>query len=184
MVPRRFLFTLQYHAKMFPGVPIVFTGLSTEQFGGKTWPGVTGSTVPVGLRETIELALRLQPDTSYGRSDLAGARDPYWLALTHSELLRHKVNEIYFSDPPGRGLLDKVAALPPHTVVLFHLALAESGQPPLEGMDLLDAVAQRVPTYSRMARALFGPRVHWRSLRGRFKSTSVDGQHSRTSVVR
>ncbi len=146
--PPAFLFTLQYHAKMFPGVPIVFTGLSTEQFGGKTWPGVTGSTVPVGLRETIELALRLQPDTSTVAVISPGPRDPYWLALTHSELLRHKVKEIYFSDPPGRGLLDKVAALPPHTVVLFHLALAESGQPPLEGMDLLDAVAERVPTYS------------------------------------
>ena len=150
--PPAFLFTLQYHAKMFPGVPIVFTGLSTEQFGRKTWPGVTGSTVAVGLRETIELALRLQPDTNTVAVISPGARDPYWLALTHSELLRHKVTEIYFSDPPSRDLLAKVAALPPHTVVLFHLALAESGQPPFEGMDLLDAVAQRVPTYSAWQR--------------------------------
>ena len=49
---------------------------------------------------------------------------------------------------PGPKLFEKVAALPPHTVVLFDLALADSGQPPLAGFDLLDAVAERVPTYS------------------------------------
>jgi PAS domain S-box-containing protein len=147
-------FVSQYRAKMFPGVPIVFTMLPTAQFGGKTWPGMTGLTEPVGLRETIELALRLQPDTTTVAVISPGARDSYWFALTHSELLRHKVREINFSEPfiPSPDLLEKVTALPPHTVVLFHLAVPESGQPPLEGMDLIDAVAQRVPTYSAWAR--------------------------------
>ena len=148
-----FLFTLQYRAKMFPGVPIVFTGVSTGEFGGKTWPGVTGLTEAVGLRETIDLALRLQPDTNTVAVISPGARDPYWFALTHSELLRHKVREIYFSEPriPSRDLLEKVAALPPHTVLLFHFSPPE-GQPPFEGMDLAEAVAQRVPTYSAWAK--------------------------------
>jgi hypothetical protein len=125
---------------MFPGVPIVFTAVGTRQFAGQTWPGVTGLTVPVGLGETIDLALRLEPDTYTIAVISAGIR--FWLAATD------KVREIDFFGPPGRELHKKVAALPPYTVVLFHLVPAPFGQPPLAGLDLMDAVAKRLPTFS------------------------------------
>jgi hypothetical protein len=63
--PEEFRFAVQYRDKIFPGVPIVFTGISARELEEqKMWPGVTGVTVPVGVRETIALALRLQPDTT------------------------------------------------------------------------------------------------------------------------
>jgi hypothetical protein len=146
--PTELEFALQHHDKTFPGVPILFTSVGTRQFQGKTWPGVTGLTVPVGIGETIDLALRLQPDTE--AIALISPYDPFWLEATHSEILRYrdKVRELDFIGPPGRELLDKLAALPPHTVVLFHYAMPPSGQPPLAGLDLIDAVAERLPTYS------------------------------------
>ena len=146
--PPALLFTLQYHVKMFPGVPIVFTGVGTRQFGGKTWPGVTGLTTPVGLGETIDLALRLEPDTK--AIALISPYDPFWLDATHSEILRYRdrVREIDLIGPPGRELYERVLALPPHTVVLFDLSPLKSGQPPLAGLDLIDAVAARLPTFS------------------------------------
>src|SRR5215472_9558986 len=61
--PDAFYFAVRYRNKIFPGVPIVFTNISTRELEGqKMWPGVTGLTVPVGLRETIDLALHLHPD--------------------------------------------------------------------------------------------------------------------------
>ena len=147
--PSALQFALQYRETIFPGLPIAFNGLATRQFAGKTWPGVTGLTTPVGLGETIDLALRLQPDTTTV-AVLAPKEDPYWLAATHAELLRYRdrVKEVYFYGPPNRELFQKVTALPDRTVVLFHLAPPASGQPPLAGLDLIDAIAERMPTYS------------------------------------
>jgi PAS domain S-box-containing protein len=147
--PSALEFALQYRETLFPGVPIAFNGLATRQFGGKTWPGVTGLTTPVGLGETIDLALRLHPDTTTV-AVIAPKKDPYWLAATHTELLRYRnrVKEVYFDGPASRELFQKVTALPDRTVVLFHIAPPASGQPPLAGLDLIDAIAERMPTYS------------------------------------
>jgi len=138
----------RYHEKMLPGVPVVFSGVSEWQFAGESWKGVTGVTGHVGLGETIDLALRLEPDTE--TVALISPDDPPWLAATHKELSRYqkKVKEIDFIGSPGRQIFERVAALPPHSIVLFHLALQDSGQPPLAGFDLLEAIAQRVPTFS------------------------------------
>ena len=116
-------FALQYRDKMFPGVPIVFTDVARQE-AEKMWPGVTGVITPIGMRETIDLALRLQPDTK-AVAVISGVTqwDKYWLAVAHSELLRHqdKVREIDLVGPAGVSVLEKVAELPPHTVVLFQL---------------------------------------------------------------
>ena len=45
-------------------------------------------------------------------------------------------------------MLEKVAELPPHTVVLFQLRPDDLTQPAFEPIDILTAVAQRLPTYS------------------------------------
>src|SRR6516225_2344363 len=143
-------FALQYRDKIFPGVPIVFIEVSSGELDGHTIrPGVTGLTVPVGLRETIDLALSLQPDTETVAIITSKAED-YWLAVAHSELLRHQgtVKEMDLIGSASAQLLERVAALPPHTVVLFQLAPQTSQQPELGTWELLAAVAKRVPTYS------------------------------------
>jgi PAS domain S-box-containing protein len=143
-------FTMQYRDKMFPGVPIVFTDIGRQE-AQKMWPDVTGVIVPIGMGETIDLALRLHPDTS-AIAIIAGVSqwDKYWLSVAHSELLRRqdKVREIDIIGPAGRQVIEKVAELPPHTVVLFELRPDDLTQPAFEPVNILTEVAQRVPTYS------------------------------------
>ena len=143
-------FAMQHRDQMFPGVPIVFTdvGRPEEQ---KMWPRVTGVITSVGMRETIDLALRLHPNTS-AVAIITGVTqwDKYWLTVAHSELLRHqdKVREIDIIGPATQQIIEKVAELPPSTVVLFQLRPDDLTQPALEPIDILAAVAQRLPTYS------------------------------------
>jgi PAS domain S-box-containing protein len=147
--PTPLQFSVQYRDKIFPGAPIVFTGLGSRQYAGTTWPaGVTGVMLPVGLRETIDLALRLEPDTE--NVAVISARDPFWIEATQQEILRYegRVKEILLLGPASYDLFKKVVALPPHTVVLFHLASPVFGQPALAGRDLIDAVSERIPTFS------------------------------------
>jgi hypothetical protein len=150
--PEEFRFTVLYRDKIFPGVPIVFTGVSARELEGqKTWPGMTGVTVPVGIRETIALALRLQPDTTtVAVITGTSALNTYWLAVTHAELLRYrdKVKEVDLVGSPSPEMLDRVAELPPHTIVLFQQGPEGSSRPAFGTRDLLAAASQRLPTYS------------------------------------
>jgi PAS domain S-box-containing protein len=143
-------FAIQHRDKMFPGVPIIFTDVGRQE-AQTMWPDATGVIVPVGMAETIDLALRLHPDTE-AVAVIAGVSqwDTYWLSVAHSELLRHqdKVKEIDIVGPAGRQVIEKVAELPPHTVVLFQLRPDDLSQPAFEPVDMLTAVAQMLPTYS------------------------------------
>ena len=154
--PAALLFAAEYRDKIFPGVPIVFTAVGERDLEGKTWPqGVTGVAPPLGFRETIDLALRLQPDTK-AVAVLTGITswDKRFLTIAHSELVRHqdKVGEIDVVGPVNDQLLERVAALPPHTVVLFQVFPQFANQPAFGTYDLLSAVEQRVPTYSAFPR--------------------------------
>ena len=146
-----FQFAVQYRDKMFPGVPIVFVGVTPDDLRERqTWPGVTGVTNTVGLAPTIDLALHLQPDTT-AVAVITGVSEweKHWLAAAHSELLRHqdKVREIDLVGSNGQ-LLKSVAALPPHTVALFQLAPQDKTQPVISTWDVLTSTAQHLPTYS------------------------------------
>jgi hypothetical protein len=142
-------FMTQYRDKIFPGVPIVFNAVSPSELEGlKMLPGMTGLTGSTGLRETIDLALRLQPDAN--AVALIEDKRGFWWAAAHAELLRHqdKVREIDITGSPSAQMLARVAALPPHTVALFQLAPQSSTEPAVGAYDVLAAVAQRMPTYS------------------------------------
>jgi len=116
--PAALHFAVEYRDKIFPGVPIVFVAVGAGDLDKqKMWPGVTGVASPWGFRETIELMLRLQPDTNTV-AVVAGETnwDKLFLAVAHSELLHHKdkVREVDLSGPPNHQLFKRVAALPPH----------------------------------------------------------------------
>src|ERR1700751_3119491 len=107
-------FALQYRDKLFPGVPIVFMSNSLL-IPDKMWPGVTGVESSPGVRETIDLALRLQPDTqAIAIIGDASGDENYWVEAEHAELLRHRGNlkEIDLLGPPSPELLQRVAELP------------------------------------------------------------------------
>ena len=143
-------FAVEYRDKIFPGVPIVFWAISSTLADQKI-SGVTGVASPAGTRETIDLALHLNPDTtSVAVITNVSEIERYWLADVHAELLRHldKVKEIDLVGPPGAEMLQRIAALPPHTVVLFQLFPQDSNQPAIGTWDVLAATARHLPTYS------------------------------------
>ncbi len=143
-------FAVRYRDRIFPGVPIVFTDITNLE-NRKMWPDVTGVISPLGMRETIDLALHLNPDTNRVAviSGLSGW-DKYWLAAAHSELGRHqdKIREIDIIGPPSAEMLERIASLPPQTVALFQMRPDDLALPSLGPFDLLAAAVQRVPTYS------------------------------------
>jgi PAS domain S-box-containing protein len=143
-------FVVQYRDTMFPATPIVFWEISSSLAYQKT-AGVTGVATPPGTRDTINLALRLQPDTTTV-AVISGASEieQYWLKEVHEELLRHqdRVKEIDIVGPPGAELLRRIAALPARTAILFQLNPQELLQPAISNWDVLAAAAQRFPTYS------------------------------------
>ena len=146
------LFAVKYRDKIFPGVPIVFLAVNQRELEGqKIWPGVTGVTNPLGFRETIDLALRLQPDTK-AIAVVAGLTpwDSYWLAALRSELARYqdRLKEIDLVGIPNREMLKRVSSLPPHTVVMFQTSPQYSDEPDFGAWDLVTETAQLVPTYS------------------------------------
>jgi len=142
-------FAVQFRDKLFPGLPIVFMS-NISPLPDKIWSGVTGVESTSGVRETIDLALRLHSDTKTIAIISEGTgvgRD--WYLAEHSELLRHpELREIDLLGPASPELLSRVAALPSHTVVLFQLAPQDSNQPAFGALDVLAAVTQRYPTYS------------------------------------
>jgi len=141
-------FVTHYRDKILPGVPIVFYSLSARELEGLRLPAdVTGRTVEVGLRETIDLALRLHPDA---QSVAIVTETPgFWWEVARSELYRHRdrVREIDLFGPPGNEILDKIAALPPNTVILFQLATLSAKESDIKANDVLAAAARHLPTY-------------------------------------
>jgi PAS domain S-box-containing protein len=137
----------QYRDKIFPGTPILFAQISSGEPEAQPRAGVTGLISAAGISETIDLALRLHPDTQ--TVALISGPDPYWFNVSRSELSRRqgRVEQVDFVEPPSRELLEKISALPAHTIVLFQLS-PDSSRPEFGGWDLLDAVAKRWPTYS------------------------------------
>jgi PAS domain S-box-containing protein len=151
-------FAVQYRETVFPGVPIVFMSV-INPLPEKMWPGVTGVISATGAHETIELALRLHPDTQMvALISYASGPDYDWFQAQHFELLRHKdkLREIDFLGPVSPELLQKVAELPPHTVILFQIYPQDSNQPAFGALDVLAAVAQRFPTYSILPNVTVG----------------------------
>jgi PAS domain S-box-containing protein len=151
-------FAVRYRDKVFPGVPIVFMSNDTP-LPKKMWPGVTGVESTPAIRETIDLALRFHPDAQ-AVAVIAKPSGPNkdWLSTEHIELLRHrdKVREIDVLGPASPELLQRVAELPPGTVVLFQLYPEDADQPAFGALDVLASVAQRFPTYSILPHIILG----------------------------
>jgi PAS domain S-box-containing protein len=141
-------FVLRYRGKILPGVPIVFYALSAKELEGQRIPaGVTGRTSEVGLRETIDLALRLHPDAQ-AVAIITEAPD-FWWRVAQSELYRHRdrLKEIDLFGPPGDETLDRIATLPPHTLILFQLATLSAKESEINPDDVLTVAARHLPTY-------------------------------------
>ncbi len=110
-------FAVNYGAELFPETPVVFYGGQ-----GRTRPNFTGVVRWRDLRSTIEVALRLQPNTKNvfvisGSSE----RDLEIESIAHQELqpLEDRVAFTYVDGLPIDDLLEKVANLPPDSIIYY-----------------------------------------------------------------
>lgn len=143
-------FVLQYRDRILPGVPIVFYALSASELKvlrRPLPPDVTGRTASIGLRQTIDLALRLQPDAQ--SLAIVTAQPDFWWRAAREEVDHHnnRVKAIDIFGPPGTEVLDKIAALPPHTIILFQLAALSAKDAEIKPYDVLAAAARHRPTF-------------------------------------
>ncbi len=144
-------FAINHRNELFPGVPIVFMGVSAVRIEGRNLgPGVTGFSTMNYIRGTLSLALRLHPGTRNvavvsGDSDF----ERYWVGKTDEEirLRADTLQEIDLVGLPAHELIERISTLPPHTVVLFEMLPSASLQPAIGFFDLLEEIAHYAPTY-------------------------------------
>jgi len=147
-------FLLKYRHELFTNVPIVFVAVklptSTELAAG---PGMTGIVYGGNQRSTLELALRLHPDTEQvfivsGTLD----RDKRFELACRKDLegFESKASITYLTDLPLGELIANLRSLPERSIVLYlwQQSYDEKGGV-LESPDVLALISlsTRVPIY-------------------------------------
>ena len=118
-----FNFIMERGEAIFPGVPIVFASVGIRRIEESALKRtVTGIAVKRDYGDTIDVILRLQPDTTeivipVGATSLEKA----WTMDIRDSLksFEPRVHLTYLSDVPMAELLRRLAKLPAHTAVLY-----------------------------------------------------------------
>ena len=146
-------FLLRHGEALFPGVPIVFCGVDPSDLEGRTLSkNVTGVLVKRTFGPTLDVALRLQPDT---RSVfVVGGTSKFDRQL--QAIARHDFKPFerravitYFTTLPMPDLLTTLSTLPPHSVVFYLTVFADgAGRAfiPHEALSLITGAAN-APVY-------------------------------------
>jgi signal transduction histidine kinase len=116
-------FVIENANALFPATPVVFASVNIRTLQQLTLrPNITGVAVKRDVRDTLDDALRLQPDTTNvivpsGTSQLERS----WTEGLRNSLRPYedRLTITYLSDLPMDSLLQRLKNLPPHTIVLF-----------------------------------------------------------------
>ncbi len=142
-------FMEKYGAGLFRGVPTIFCAPE----GGALPRGMAGTAARFAYGETLDLALRLHPATSDvvvvgGTSET----DLHQMALAREQLrgFSGKVGITYLTGLTMKEILEKVAALPKHTLILYVNLFQDGAGTPFVPRDALKLIADAasVPIYS------------------------------------
>jgi len=155
-------FNLQHRDRLFPGVPIVFTGVERHAAADIALPDdATGVWLSPGWRTTLEAALRLQPGTERAVV-VTGASgiDRVWAAAARTQLesIRSPIPIEYLVGPPLESLLERVATLPPHTVLLLGPFSRDATARDFRTLEIINRLAgtASVPAYSVLESTIGG----------------------------
>jgi len=127
-------FALEHGKRVFPGAAIVFCGIDKRELAHrKLLDHVTGVLVKREFRPTLELVLRIHPNTKHivvvgGTSDF----DRRLLEQARSEFepFRGRVSFTYLTELAMPTLLQRVGELGEHTVILYTTLFRDgAGQP-------------------------------------------------------
>jgi len=184
-------FLLEEGKELFPGTPAValFNSRRLEEVKRRISTGTAGRDI-TGVASadepsrTLDLALRLQPDTQ--RVVVVAGSSPleqYWLEQLKQDFLpyRHTVEIDYLTGLAMNDILRQVASLPPHSVVLNTFFFEDSrGQFFLE-QEALDLVASaaRAPVY-----AIYSTDIGHGAIGGRMTNPENAGREIARSAIR
>ncbi len=119
--PQALTFLARNGAELFPGVPTVFAGVSEASVARANLPDSTGVITAFSVTETVDLALRLQPESKKlvvitGTSAL----DTTWYGTAREQLAGSSRLEVdHLAGLPLEDVLVEVASLPRDAIVLF-----------------------------------------------------------------
>jgi PAS domain S-box-containing protein len=145
-----------YGEELFPGVPIVAYGDSDALRNWEPRRPITGTLAKIDLGRTVELILRLQPETREilvisGASDSDRWRQAE--ARRQLDRLKRTVKLTYMDAGSVRDLVKAAAGASDGTVILFLSMYEDSGGNKLLSHEVLARVAKeaRVPVYNQTA---------------------------------
>jgi PAS domain S-box-containing protein len=125
-----FPFIVKHRDILFPGVPIVFTSVSSRYYAAnRPPPGVTGITSEFDLAKTLFLAEQLQPEAR--RLVViagSGEADRRWQRVAR-ELLENHAREFettYLFELPYSGLVAELSKVPADAIVILLTVFADS----------------------------------------------------------
>ncbi|MFN8626222.1 MAG: ABC transporter substrate binding protein [Candidatus Binatia bacterium] len=137
-------FTFQYRERLFPGIPIVFTGVVPRLMPpGLLQTNATLVTQDVNIPGIVEDILQMQPETTnvavvIGASEL----EKFWAAEIRREfqVFTDRVGFTWLDNLPLAQVVERCAALPPHSFILYVFFLDDPTGVPFNNDDALERV--------------------------------------------
>jgi PAS domain S-box-containing protein len=143
-------FLLRYRDELFPGVPIVYLILKHPNLAALP-PATTGLWEGPRVKHSLEIALKLHPDTRQVfviRGKLNNTLDETE-TFQQLESFKNRIDINYLIDLPLDELTARVRNLPPHSIVLCpqqNIGVGGRSIPPYEAAGLI-AQASNAPVY-------------------------------------
>jgi len=115
-------FLMVYQEKLFPNIPVVFCGINKlERYNLGFDSGITGVVEDFDLKSTIDIALKLQPETKHIASindRTPSSKDNIFRLKQLMPVYEDRVDFIELSDLTVKELKDGLAQLPKDTIIL------------------------------------------------------------------
>jgi signal transduction histidine kinase len=146
-------FVRRHRSQLWPGIPVVFSGVPEEELSPGPEPGIVGVPMRFDMAGTIELALELRPGTHNvviisGTSDY----DQEWLGRAERQLrsLRQGLEVRQISNQSVPQMLESVGELSGDSVILFTSVFNDASGQRYLPRDVLEQLskATRVPIFS------------------------------------
>ena len=178
-------FALEYREKIFPGVPLMYAALDEEEVRQRSLPpDIVGAPIKMDLIGTLELALRLQPETRHVFVIVgSSAFDTRWGAVARQQFRPYesKLQFEYLFGLTMDDLLKRVANLPDHSIVQYlHVFEDGSGKTfiPADALKLLAAKAN-APVYAHV-----GSYIGYGIVGGHVMSFELAGKNAASLALR
>ncbi|HET6325160.1 MAG TPA: PAS domain S-box protein [Planctomycetaceae bacterium] len=162
-------FALEHRQEIFPGVPIVYSTVEERELKArKLPPDVIGAPINLDMTGTLDVALRLHPQTQHVFVVAGTAKfDEYWVAEARKAFRPYEQERdfVYLTGLTMEDLLNKVAHLPERSIAYYLYVFRDGSGKDLVPADVVERLAKvsNAPIYgygeSYIGRGLVGGHV-------------------------